>query len=95
VDTNRSHKLDAGLPADFNKALLLVVVAAVLPGFGAYQAYSYLQQELGAARAGLVLYVSPLYTALIAWWLLSEPPQSYHAVGAGLILPGMYLAMKK
>jgi len=34
------------LPADFNKALILVVVAAVLPGFGAYQAYSFLQQEL-------------------------------------------------
>jgi len=84
-----------GIPADFNKALILVVVAAVLPGFGAYQAYSFLQQELGAARAGLILYVSPLYTALIAWWLLSEPPQLYHAAGACLILPGMYLAMKK
>ena len=84
-----------GPPAELNKALILVVVAAVLPGFGAYQAYSFLQQELGAARAGLVLYVSPVYTALIAWWLLSEPPQSYHAVGAALILPGMYLAIKR
>ena len=84
-----------GPPAELNKALILVVVAAVLPGFGAYQAYSFLQQELGAARAGLVLYVSPVYTALIAWWLLFEPPQSYHAVGAALILPGMYLAIKR
>lgn len=84
-----------GSPPDVGKAFFLVVVAAVLPGFGAYQAYSYLQQEVGAARAGLVLYVSPLYTALIAWWLLSEPPHWYHAVGACLILPGMYLAMKR
>ena len=84
-----------GPPAELNKALILVVVAAVLPGFGAYQAYSFLQQEIGAARAGLVLYVSPVYTALIAWWLLFEPPQSYHAVGAALILPGMYLAIKR
>ena len=84
-----------GPPTHVTKALLLVVVAAVLPGFGAYQAYSFLQQEVGAARAGLVLYVSPLYTAIIAWWLLSEPPHWYHAVGACLILPGMYLAMKQ
>jgi len=84
-----------GLPQDVTRAWILVIVAAVLPGFGAYQAYSFLQQELGASRAGLVLYVSPLYTALIAWWLLAEPPRWYHAVGACLILPGMYLAMRK
>lgn len=84
----------AGLPKEWGNALLLIAVAAVLPGFGAYQAYSFLQQEVGAARAGLVLYFSPLYTALIAWWLLNEPPQWYHAVGACLILPGMYLAMR-
>lgn len=84
-----------GLPANWNSAALLIVVVAVLPGFGAYQAYSFLQQEVGAARAGLVLYVSPLYTAFIAWWLLSESPNWYHAVGACLILPGMYLAMKR
>jgi len=83
-----------GFPSDWNRALMLAVVAAVLPGFGAYQSYSFLQQELGAARAGLVLYVSPLYTALLAWWLLSEPPYWYHATGACLILPGMYLALK-
>ncbi len=83
-----------GLPVDWGRAMLIAVVAAVLPGFGAYQAYSFLQQELGAARAGLVLYVSPLYTALIAWWLLSESPHWYHAAGACLILPGMFLAMR-
>ena len=55
----------------------------------------FLPPEGGAARAGLVLYVSPLYTAIIAWWLLSEPPHWYHVLGACLILPGMYLAMKQ
>lgn len=82
-----------GLPTDWSQAILISLVAAVLPGFGAYQAYAFLQQEFGAARAGLVLYLGPLYTALLAWWLLSEPPLWFHAVGAALILPGMYLAM--
>ncbi len=85
----------SGAPVDISSALLLAVVAAVLPGFGAYQAYSFLQQEVGAARAGMVLYVSPLYTALIGWWILDEPPFWYHAMGACLILPGMYLALRQ
>lgn len=84
-----------GGPNDWPSALQLCIVAAVLPGFGAYQAYSFMQQELGAARAGLVLYLGPLYTALIAWWLLAEAPFWYHFAGGLLILPGMYLATRK
>lgn len=83
-----------GLPADWQHALIICVAAAVLPGLIAYQAYAYLQQQLGAARAGLVLYLGPLYTAMLAWALLGEPPQWYHMVGAALILPGVYLAMQ-
>ncbi len=84
----------SGLPADWKHALLISLAAAVLPGLIAYQAYAYLQQQIGAARAGLVLYLGPLYTALLAWWFLGEPPQWYHIVGAVLIIPGMYLAMR-
>ncbi len=84
-----------GLPANIPHALFISAIAAVLPGFGAYQAYAFLQQKIGAARAGLVLYLGPLYTALLGWWLLAEPPQWYHLVGAILIIPGMYLAMFK
>ena len=82
-----------GLPGDIPHALSISLIAAILPGFGAYQAYAYLQQKVGAARAGLVLYLGPLYTALLGWWLLAEPPQWYHMLGAVLIIPGMYLAM--
>ncbi|MEM7256704.1 MAG: DMT family transporter [Pseudomonadota bacterium] len=85
--------MNQGLPADWSHALIICLVAAVLPGLVAYQSYAYLQQQVGASRAGLVLYLGPLYTALLAWWLLGEPPQWYHLVGAALILPGMYLAM--
>lgn len=84
-----------GLPTDWPKALFISALAGVLPGFGAYQAYSFMQKELGPSRTGLVLYMGPVYTALIAWWLLSEPPMWYHAVGTMLILPGMYLAMRE
>jgi len=82
-------------PTDWPKALTISAVAGLLPGFMAYQAYSFMQKELGPARTGLVLYFGPIYTALIAWWLLSEPPMWFHGVGTLLILPGMYLAMRE
>ena len=84
-----------GLPSDWLGAMTLGIVAAVLPGFGAYQAYSFMQRELGAARTGLVLYLGPLYAAVIAWIILGEAPAWFHAAGACLILPGMYLATRQ
>lgn len=86
--------IHTGLPVDWPFALLLSFTVALLPGFGAYQAYSFMQRELGPARTGLVLYLSPLYSAIIAWSILGEQPAWFHAAGAGLILPGMYLATR-
>jgi drug/metabolite transporter (DMT)-like permease len=74
------------------QALWLIVAAALFPGAGAYLAFSSLQKELGAARASLTLYLSPLYAAAVAWLFLDEPILAYHAIGAAVILPGIYLA---
>lgn len=81
-----------GMPPLEWRALFAAAVVGLLPGFGAYQAYSWLVRELGAARAGLVLYLTPLYTAGIAWGLLGEPVRWYHALGAALVFPGLLLA---
>ncbi len=75
-------------------ALTLVVVAAVLPGVLSYGAYSYLQRELGVSRTALMLYLAPLYAALLAWVLLGEAPGWYHGAGAALILPSIWLASR-
>ena len=71
---------------------VLIVAAAVFPGAGAYWAYSTLQKNIGAARTALVLYLGPLYAAALAWFVLGEPLHAYHAVGALIILPGIFLA---
>ena len=76
-------------------ARLLVALAGLLPGFLPYQAYAVLLRELGATRAGLVMYLSPLYAAGMACWVLGEVPQGYHFVGALLILPSIFLATRK
>lgn len=76
-------------------ALGLVVLAAVLPGVLSYGAYSFLQRELGASRTALMLYLAPVYGAALAWWLLGERPGWYHAAGAALILPSIWLATRR
>jgi drug/metabolite transporter (DMT)-like permease len=86
----------SGFPTTLDsRALLLGVLAGVVPGFAAYQAYSYMQSELGAAKAGIVLYLGPLYGALTGYLFLNEQPQLFHFVGAALILPGVYFATKE
>lgn len=73
------------------QALLLVMVAALIPGLAAYWIYGWAQKILGATRVAVSLYLGPLYAALAAWGVLGEPLGWHHAVGAALILPGVFL----
>lgn len=75
--------------------LVLVAVAAAVPGVLSYTAYSLLQRELGASRTALLLYLSPVYGALLAWVVLGERPGWYHLAGALLILPSIWLATRQ
>ena len=77
------------------KSVALVLAAALLPGAAAYGAFSYMQRVLGAARVGTVLYLSPLYAAATGWLMLGEPIESFHLVGAALILPGIWLSTRR
>jgi drug/metabolite transporter (DMT)-like permease len=73
----------------------LVLLAGVVPGALSYSAHAFVQRELGAARTSLMLYVAPLWAALLGWALLGEQPRWHHAVGAALILPAIALAGRK
>ena len=85
----------ADRPAWSAQASLLVLSAALLPGMGAYWAYGFSQKVLGASRVAASLYLGPLYGGLAAWGVLGEPMGWHHIMGAGLILPGIYLASRK
>lgn len=87
--------LSGPLPPVSAGGLVLALSAALLPGYGAYLGYSVLVRRLGAARGGVILYLLPLYAAVLAWLLLGEPIHSYHVVGFVLVLPGIYLANRR
>ena len=73
----------------------LVLLAAVVPGVLSYGAYSLLQRQLGASRTAMMLYLAPVYGALLAWLVLGEVPHWYHAAGAAMILPSIWLATRR
>ena len=81
-----------GPPALDWRSVAAVLIVALLPGFGAYQAWSWLMREIGASRTALILYLTPLYNAFLAWLILGEAPHWYHAAGAAMVLGGLYLA---
>jgi drug/metabolite transporter (DMT)-like permease len=82
------------LPAS-GLALLLVALAALLPGVLSYGAYSLLQSEFGASRTALMLYLAPVYGALLGWMVLGEAPGWHHLAGAAMILPSIALATRR
>lgn len=82
------------LPSLTPQGSMLALTAAVIPGFGAYLAHSYMQRELGAARVSVVLYLSPIYTALMAWVVLGESLHAFHFWGMALVLPGIFLVTR-
>ena len=73
----------------------LALAAAIFPGYGAYLAYSVMQKELGAAKVSVVLYLAPIYAAILAWLVLAEPLRMHHAWGMALVLPGIYLVTRQ
>ncbi|CAG1016799.1 hypothetical protein BURC_01525 [Burkholderiaceae bacterium] len=86
----------AWLPSSWSWASVgLVLAAALIPGAGAYAAYSTMQRTLGAARVGMVLYLGPLYSAGLGWAVLGERIEWFHGVGALLILPGIWLSTRR
>lgn len=70
------------------------LVLGVVPGAGAYAAYSFCVKELGASTTSISMYLGPLYVGLMAWAALGEAPHWYHLIGALLVLPGLFLATR-
>ena len=70
------------------------IVLAVIPGVGAYGAFSFCIRELGPSVTSVSMYLGPLYVGVLAWVTLGEAPQWYHLVGTALVLPGLFLATR-
>ncbi len=77
------------------QAFWLIVIAGLVPGLGAYWIYGWAQKILCASRTAVALYLGPLYAAFMTWAFLGEAPGWHHLFGGLLILPGVFLVMKR
>lgn len=71
--------------------VLSVSYVAIFPSILAYICYNRGVELVGANRAGLFLYLMPLFGSLMAMLFLGESFQFFHAIGMSLILIGMLL----
>ncbi|WP_298724114.1 DMT family transporter [uncultured Ferrovibrio sp.] len=74
------------------RTLATLATVILIAGIGAYASHGYITKHLGPNKAGLILYLSPVYNAVLAWLLLGEQLAVYHWIGAALVLPGLYVA---
>jgi drug/metabolite transporter (DMT)-like permease len=75
-----------------NAAGLAALAYAAIPG-GALMYYLFNRSidALGASKAGVFLYLQPIFIAGLAYVFLGERLHPYHLAGAGLILVGVLL----
>ena len=87
--------LQADTPALGRDAFMLIALAALFPGLGAYWLYGWVQKTIGASRVAMTLYLGPLYASVMAWLVLGEGIGLHHVIGGVLILSGVGLVMSK
>ncbi|PZU08612.1 DMT family transporter [Sphingomonas sp.] len=79
-------------PLRLNEGVLLGIgYVAIFPSIIAYMLYNQAVAEIGAGAAGQMISLQPLFGALLAALLLSEPLHPYHFAGMALIVGGIVL----
>jgi drug/metabolite transporter (DMT)-like permease len=88
------HALGYTMRADFATAAT-AGYAAIFPSLIAYIFYNRGVELLGPARAGLYLFLVPVFGALLAMVFLGEKLYPFHALGFALIVAGVLVGSRK
>jgi drug/metabolite transporter (DMT)-like permease len=74
---------------------LAIGYVSIFPSLVAYMSWNRGVELIGANRAGALLHLIPLYSAVLAGVFLGERLFGFHIVGFALILAGVTLAARK
>jgi drug/metabolite transporter (DMT)-like permease len=77
------------------KTVTSLVYVALFASVIAYICWNRGVSVVGANRAGLFMHLVPAFSAVLAIALLAEALLSYHLVGIGLIIAGIYLTTSR
>ena len=72
-----------------------VLYAALLPSIVAPFVWMIAIQKIGANRSSIFINLAPIFTAIIAYWILGEAWTQYHTIGGILVLVGILLTQRK
>ncbi len=75
--------------------LLTIIYVSIFPSLVAFLAWNKGVELIGANRAGALLHLVALYSAVLAGVFLGERLQGFHVIGFMLILAGVTLAARK
>ena len=80
----------------FNFVFILIISYVVLfAGLGAYIFWNKAVLIVGPSRAGIFLYLMPIFSSFMAIFLLNERFMNFHIFGTIAIVLGIYLSSKK
>ncbi|RRW13473.1 DMT family transporter [Stutzerimonas stutzeri] len=74
--------------------LAAIGYTAVFASLVAYVGWNHGVKVVGAGRAAMVMYLMPVFTALLGWVLLGEALRTFHWIGGALIFAGLLLATR-
>lgn len=87
LDYAAGGRMQPGMPL-----LLGVLYIGIFPTMLSYVMWNRAVGEVGAARAGLYLYLVPVFGTSMAWLFLGERLHLYHLVGIALIFAGIWVS---
>jgi len=86
----------SGQRINLNIPVMLTIAYVVLfAGLGAYLLWNGAISIIGPSKSGVFLHLMPVFTSLMAIFLLNENLMNFHIIGAIIIIFGIYLSSKK
>ncbi|PPR09124.1 MAG: hypothetical protein CFH41_02762 [Alphaproteobacteria bacterium MarineAlpha11_Bin1] len=73
-------------------SLMTIAFIALFPSVLAQTFFAEGVRRIGAAKAGYMIYLTPVFGVVMATAILNEPFKSYHVIGITLIAAGVWLA---
>ncbi len=74
------------------EVILAILYVGIFPSLGSYLGWNYGVTAMGSNRAAMFIYLLPVFSAALSITFLGERLYTYHAVGALLLLIGLYLS---
>lgn len=78
-------------PKVYQLSVWIALVATVLPAFLVNEGI----RLVGAGDSGIIGFVGPVSTILLAWWILGEPISVLQLLGTAVVLSGVFLLSRK